>query len=754
MTENTKEKPLGKFLQGWQAIILQALLFAAFLSVLEFFFHIIEHLEFTPRFVYPIIFSIPVGFFCAAICSLFPKLANCILSTVIAVAVAIWFCVQICYSGVFMTYMEVSKITMAGDVAEGFGYEMTDAIVSRIPGILVVFLVVVLYSLALFFWLKPERKKPLLCGVSIVLCLVFHLICKGAVLLGGEGAYSPADMYTQFPRILDNNIETFGVFTSLRLEVYDMIFEPETHAVETFASVDTSTLMNNQNEETSSAWTRNVPEEETVSTGDLGEEESEELLVEEPAAPEKLKNVLEIDMEALIAQETDEQLLAIHQYVNSLPGSNTNEYTGYFEGYNLIMICAESFTSYMISEELTPTLYKLSNNGFVFTNYYGMFKSITTNGEYAFCTGLVPNTVGRTNDLKTNSTFLLSSDKYLPYCMGNVFESLGVSTYAYHSNTGSFYKRNITHPNMGYTTCRFLDGSYVDGVFSKEDKLVYSTGRPNSDEETALQTLGEYLDDRDENGVVRPFHAYYMTYSGHHPYHDIHSDAVGKNPMTFKNRDRVNDLDYSEVVKSYLAANLELEDMLTAILDALEEAGCLENTVIVLTNDHYPYGLQSNRFNELAGEKVETAFGIYENVFICYNAGMDSPVTVDTPCCTVDILPTLLNLFGYDYDSRLLAGTDVLDPNSFHIAMLYNQSFVTDMVQFNASKGKATYLVPEEEIPKDYLELCIAYVRAKFEVSLQIVKNDYYRVFYEFMKTSTHNSMQTPNTDLLLHDIN
>lgn len=745
MAEDTKEKSCGKYLHGWQAIILQALSFAAFLSALEFFFHITERLEFTSRFVYPIIFSIPAGFFCAAICSLFHKWANCILSTVIAVVIAIWFCVQICYSGIFKTYMEISKITMAGDVAENFGHEMADAITSEIPRILAVFLVTVLYSIALFFWLKPDKKKPLLCGVNIVLCLLFHLLCRGAVLLGGEGAYSPADMYTQFPRILDNNIEAFGVFTSLRLEICDMIFEQEPQAVLTFSSADTSALLMPQDEDIPSVRTGNAPAEETVSSGDHMAEGSVNLKEEESVVPEKLKNVIEIDMDVLIAQETDEQLRAIHQYVDSLPGSYTNEYTGYFEGYNLIMICAESFTSYMISEELTPTLYKISNNGFVFTNYYGMFKSNTTNGEYAFCTGLVPNTVGKSSDLKKNSTFMLSSDKYLPYCMGNVFESLGASSYAYHSNVGDYYKRNITHPNMGYTTCRFLDGSYEDGVFNKEDKLVYSTGQPNSDEETALQTLGDYLKIRDENGTVRPFHAYYMTYSGHLPYHDIHDDSIGKSPMIFENRDRVDGLDYSEMVKSYLAANLELENMLTVILDALEEADCLENTVIVLTNDHYPYGLESSQFNELAGENVDTAFGIYESVFICYNAGMESPVIVDTPCCTVDIIPTLLNLFGYDYDSRLLAGTDVLDPNSFHIAMLYNQSFITDMVRYNTTKGAADYLVSEEDIPEGYLELCIAYVRAKFEVSLQIVKNDYYRVFYEFMEPPADDSMMIQN---------
>lgn len=52
--------------------------------------------------------------------------------------------------------------------------------------------------------------------------------------------------------------------------------------------------------------------------------------------------------------------------------------------YNLITICAESFSPWFISQELTPTLYKLTHEGFVFTNYYqpGWGQS-TTRGEFA-----------------------------------------------------------------------------------------------------------------------------------------------------------------------------------------------------------------------------------------------------------------------------------------------------------------------------------------------------------------------------------
>ena len=176
--------------------------------------------------------------------------------------------------------------------------------------------------------------------------------------------------------------------------------------------------------------------------------------------------------------------------------------------------------------------------------------------------------------------------------------------------------------------------------------------------------------------------------------------------------------------------------MLTELLAGLEEAGCLDNTVIVLTGDHYPYGLTTAWFKELAefnGHSVEATYGRYKNCFICYNAAME-PVRVTAPCCTVDILPTLLNLFGVEYESRLLAGTDVLDPNSFHVAMLYNQSFITDKIKYDTSSGKIKYLVDKSTVSQAYIDACIAYVKNKFQISLQVIENDYYRVLYDFLE--------------------
>jgi arylsulfatase A-like enzyme len=149
-----------------------------------------------------------------------------------------------------------------------------------------------------------------------------------------------------------------------------------------------------------------------------------------------------------------------------------------------------------------------------------------------------------------------------------------------------------------------------------------------------------------------------MTVSGHATY------TWGSNAMSEKHQAQVADLPYSEQIKAYIAANLELEDAMTYLVAELERAGVLDDTVIVMTNDHYPYGLEANELNykdywaEFLGvDGGDTEY--YRSSWILYNSAME-PVEVSKPTYSLDILPTLLNLFGVPYDSRLFTGKDAL----------------------------------------------------------------------------------------------
>ena len=125
---------------------------------------------------------------------------------------------------------------------------------------------------------------------------------------------------------------------------------------------------------------------------------------------------------------------------------------------------------------------------------------------------------------------------------------------------------------------------------------------PSSDLEMMEASVDDYLSSKE------PFHAYYMTFSGHYQYN-------WDNAMSAKNRDAVKDLPYSEPVKAYIACNLELENALTYLMDRLEQAGVADKTCIVLTNDHYPYGLTEDEYNELFANPYQAAkYGYIDDV--------------------------------------------------------------------------------------------------------------------------------------------
>ena len=183
---------------------------------------------------------------------------------------------------------------------------------------------------------------------------------------------------------------------------------------------------------------------------------------------------------------------------------------------------------------------------------------------------------------------------------------------------------------------------------------------------------------------------------------------------------------------------MNLSRALELLLQRLDEAGVAENTVIALTGDHYPYGLTEDEYNELAGREMDLTFEKYRNSFICYVPGLSENIVVDEYCSTADILPTLLNLFGVDYDSRLLAGTDVLS-SGLHVAVLSDKSFLTKTFRYDA--GTETVIPADENttVSDKLAEAYRLYVDSRFQLSGNILNSDYYA--HVFSKESSGGSL-------------
>ena len=611
---------------------------------------------------YPVLFGLLGGALCTLVVSSLPKVLRQITGVFLVAAQVLLAEVQLVYHCIFGDFMPVSQIGMGGNVVVNFNSQLLYGIRQNLLKILLLLLPLIAVILCLILRRAQALKlrlrwKQTMASFAVLLALL--LTVTGLMYVGRDNAFSVYRTFTNVNTSTDSSYKKIGMLATTAQELRYMLFGGSGSIMITPSSLNMS----------------DVPR--TYSSNSY--------------------NVIEsIDFTAL-ADSTDSDILkATDEYLSNATPTRKNNYTGLLKDYNLITICAESFCPWFISEELTPTLYKLSHTGILFENYYGTFQSVTTNGEYTMCMGLYPD-MSRT---KTDSSFNVAGTNYLPFCLGNALKGMGYQAWGYHDYIGDFYNRNITHANMGYT-------------FKAADSgLAMKIDWPSSDLEMMEASIDDYINSGE------PFHAYYMTFSGHYQYN-------WDNAMSAKNRDAVKDLPYSEPVKAYIACNLELEYALEYLMQRLEQAGVADKTCIVLTNDHYPYGLTEDEYNELAGQTLDTTFEKYRNSFICYVPGLSENIVVDEYCSTADILPTLLNLFGVDYDSRLLAGTDVLS-SGLHVAVLSDKSFLTKTFRYDA--GTETVIPADENttVSDELAEAYRLYVDSRFQLSGNILNSDYY----------------------------
>ena len=416
----------------------------------------------------------------------------------------------------------------------------------------------------------------------------------------------------------------------------------------------------------------------------------------EPPAPtwDTSPNVLDIDFDALIESESSKAVREVHQYFASRTPSNKNAKTGMFEGSNLIVITAEAFSHLAVSEELTPTLYKLMHEGFYFTDYYVPDWGVsTTDGEYAHLTGTIPK--------DGVWSFKRSAENYMPLTLNQQLLKLGYNSFAYHGHTYTYYSRDKYLTNLGYNYKGLGNGLEVKKTW------------PESDVEVVDLSTGDFVGSE-------PFSVYYMSISGHREF------TFGGNYIASKNKELVADLPYSSNARAYLATQLELEMSMELLLQRLEEAGVLDNTVIVLTADHYPNGLTPEEMGELLGHTPESNFEIYRSGCIIWKQGM-TPETIDEPMSHLDLLPTVSNLFGLEFDSRLYMGRDVFS-DAEPLVMFRNRSWITADARYNSQTGKAEFFSGAES--EEYVKAIKTEVGNRFAVSTRILENDYWRILF------------------------
>lgn len=668
---------------------------------LEVTLHILVYRSIGNRLLYPILFALPTGALITVITGLFSPQVNKILMWVFESCICLLFSVQLIYYATFKVFFSFQSLGMAGDAISEFYSLIISAILHNFLFVLLLFLPLLGLAYMIHQYKIHQQRRMLEHGIRIGTTVLLHAIALLSLLLYGRADYSPYDLYHK-TKVVNLCGSQLGIITMTRFDLRQTIFKNKqillAENISDIGIVPTAIPRDTVKKNTPTPVPPLTERQQNPSTT--------KMLSPTQVTIDTSPNIINIDFKSLAENEKNSAIKTMHYYFNSIAPTNKNKYTGLLKGYNLIMITAEGFSPYAVHKELTPTLYRLINEGFVFQNFYTpLWQTSTSDGEFVACTGLIP--------IGTRSMYR-SRNNYMPFSLGNQFNQIGVESKAYHNHTYTYYQRNETHPNLGY---QFK--AKGNGLVLKNPDIW-----PESDLEMMEATVGEYIEEEQ-------FHVYYLTVSGHMNY------TFGGNRMASKNRDLVKDLPYSSECKAYIACQIELDKAIELLITKLKNAGVGDKTVIALSADHYPYGWDKDRIDELAGHEVDPNFEIYKNHFILWSAGLKENIVVEKPCSSLDILPTLLNLFGFEYDSRLLMGQDIFS-DADPLVILSNRSFITDKVKYNAANGQVIPLT-KEELPEDYINTINKKIKAKFNISQSIIEKDYYNKIWKEDRKSAKN---------------
>ena len=472
--------------------------------------------------------------------------------------------------------------------------------------------------------------------------------------------------------------------TNLAPEAYDLYFNTK----EIFQSTNEFGLMNGLVLDTTKTL---VKFEEVV----------EEIEVKEFTKEENtLYNIQNIDFESLIANETDSTVINMHKYFESQEPTKQNDYTGIFAGKNLIFITAEGFSYLAVDPELTPTLYKMANSGLIFDHYYQpIWSCSTSDGEFSNMLSIIPGV--------STCSYRSATNTYLPYQFGLSFKDYNYNTLAFHGWTYTYYNRDEIYPNLGYTYYGY-DRYHTHYKYALEG--IHDSW-PTSDVDV-VNAMYPYLQNEDR------YVAYMMSISGHLEY------SFSGNDISKKNKSLVSNMNASNSIKAYMAANIEFDKSMELLLQKLEEDGKINDTVIVIAADHYPYGLTYEEIKAYDPTVQNKTFDLYKNQLIIYNPELKE-THITKNIYSIDVLPTILNMFGISYDSRLLMGKDIMSDSS-DLVIFNDKSWITDKGRYDYIK-KSFEKTTDEELPSNYVQEINDIVNMKMQMSKLIISKDYYR---------------------------
>lgn len=421
-------------------------------------------------------------------------------------------------------------------------------------------------------------------------------------------------------------------------------------------------------------------------------------------------------LDEIIKNEKDTTLNNINNYIKNKDITDYNSHTGMFEGKNVIVIMMESTNDIIINKDLYPNFYKLYSEGISFKNNYSPRNSCATgNNEFSGMTGLYTIQNNCTANVFSNNTYFTS--------IFNIFKNAGYRATSMHDYTEQYYVRNIIHKNLG-----------SEAYYNVNDlNIKYYNEYKNwaSDEDFMNAAMDITLNDTSD----KPFMLWLTTVSGHQPYKV--SSVEGDKYLSI-----TEGTDYSMEVRRYMSKLKTFDNGLGILLDKLKASGKLDDTVIVMYGDHYPYGLKNKDISSVLTYDLDD-YEVERVPMVIYNSTIKSEV-VEKYSSYINLTPTLANLFNLDYDPRYYMGTDVFSDDYLNMVAFADGSWKNADVYYNASSGSIKYYTSNEYTTDELIRINNI-VTNRMQISESIIRNNYFN--YLENKINSYKSANDTNKE-------
>ena len=410
----------------------------------------------------------------------------------------------------------------------------------------------------------------------------------------------------------------------------------------------------------------------------------------------------------LMNEEEDIVLKDLHNYFINNKIEDKNSYTGLFEDKNLIVIMMESVNDIYINKELYPNFYKLLNNGFYFKNNYSPRNSCSTgNNELSGMIGLY--------SIYSECTANTYSDNIYPESIFNLFKNKGYNAFSMHDYTEQFYQRRKIHTNLGSE--KYYDVDDLKIPYNLKDEQWAS-------DEDFMKEVVKILNNYSKNDK---FMTWLTTVTSHQPYGD---SLYGNKYLNLLEDSKYDNLDMK--VKRYMSKLKVLDNGLGILLDGLEKQGKLDNTVIVLFGDHYPYGISQTLLEPAIPYSTKEKYELERVPFVIWSNDIEA-TTYNQYTSYINLTPTIANLFNLNYDSRYYVGYDLFSNDYNSLTVFADSSWKNEYAFYDASNSSITYYT-DKVYSKDEILKINDIVEKKIYYSNLAIRFNYFNYLNDKLK--------------------